>query len=306
MSNITLLQKNSDSLRTKARFNQSKEDYSMGKTRNKINRRDVRLDKVQYAIKRFIERNEDTTLGWVVIITGIMLILITIVTISLSATYVALVSNLTPSPFHKNIADLVLRFLLPLDLSTTTEVYISSLSFILNSLFVIITLFFSIVPLLSIYKYRHDINKKQNIRTHIIHQVGVDDLNLLKKYYQGAEDVIVYSGDFSWLAADTMMINIIKRLASESKLHLVSYKEMDKVRKGVNNEELFTTILNCLTFDSKKKFKCSFIRRRGTSVFLYRYDTIINGTYLGQVYELVDTNITRYLLDILDNLMYPT
>ena len=118
--------------------------------------------------------------------------------------------------------------------------------------------------------------------------------------------MIVYSGDFSWLAADTMMINIIKRLASESKLHLVSYKEMDKVRKGVNNEELFTTILNCLTFDSKKKFKCSFIRRRGTSVFLYRYDTIINGTYLGQVYELVDTNITRYLLDILDNLMYPT
>lgn len=249
----------------------------------------------------------DRLAGWLLIILSILLIIFTIVTLSLAATYISTVSNLEPFWFLKEITDLFISIIFPNLNLTNIDEYVQVLSLILNALIVIITLLFAFLPIFTIHQFRTSQNKTRNIKSYLITEIGKQDLHVMYDNFQGAEEVTVHSGDFSWVSTDQELQRELLRLAKENKLTLISYRTRDEVMSSFgDHQEIFNLLTRCFHFESQSHIKCSLVKRHGGSkVFLYRCDIYENGHSSKRVFELIDSNETRYLLEVLDHLIHP-
>lgn len=252
-----------------------------------------------YRIKKLISQAGDYLSGWIVFVFSAISILFTICTLSLSLTYVAWTSNQEPYPVYKSLTFFFLNFLVPNPKLADHKILIESLSLVLNTLFFLVSFLFAVAPVLVIFKHKKELKKSKSIKPYRIYRDGVDDQKIMKDYYRNAEELIVYSGDFSWVATNRDLREEIIRLSNVRKITLVSYKSENVVKSGVSDEDLFRILIPCFVFDYKQQIKCSYIKRGGSSYFLYKFESMLAGETVSHVYVLTDSHETRYLLEIL-------
>lgn len=61
--------------------------------------------------------------------------------------------------------------------------------------------------------------RRSPIKEKPVYRDGEDDLDIMHEYYRGASNVIVFSGDFSWISSSQKLKKEISRLSEEKKYH---------------------------------------------------------------------------------------
>jgi GTPase SAR1 family protein len=245
----------------------------------------------------------DRIASFALILLVLLVFTATFVTLGAAWVYLALLAD-QPRP---QWIEQVIFFFIPWFVSPQSQdapTYAASLNFILTALFAVLSFLFAVWPVLGIVKYRRDLKNRSPIRSFRVIRTGVDDINIMSKYYQNADEVVVYAGDFSWIKSNESLKNIITELANQNKIRLISYKTRSVVENSINDPQLFSTLSKQFVFESKKNIKCSYIKRQNTNFFLYRAEELsissMEPNY--KVFVLRETENVPYLLDILREL----
>jgi hypothetical protein len=132
-----------------------------------------------------------------------------------------------------------------------------------------------------------------------------EDLEMLTAAYNGAERIVVFSGDFSFLRVSASLRRSFELLSRENKITLVSSKSEEEVAAQLRDLEstsaLFDSLkaANHILFDNGIDIKCSLIENRKRTQFLYKYPT---GEIKGPEYRMCTlrhTDESFYLLEAL-------
>lgn len=157
------------------------------------------------------------------------------------------------------------------ELHRISESSISWLGFLL-SLLLLIGSFWLSVRTLRRNPYR------QIFRSRLIGKNESDALEYMAKYYQKANRIIAFSGDYSFIFENTLLRETVHQLAKSGNIVLFSYKSEEQVNNAFSgHQELFADLLPFFRFNSEIKQKSSFIERNGPKIFLYRSDKIHEG-----------------------------
>jgi hypothetical protein len=106
-----------------------------------------------------------------------------------------------------------------------------------------------------------------------------DDLRMMAQVCSGAERIIVFSGDFSFLRENERLRNTYTKLNSENKLTLVSSRTEPEVSQQLEAMDATATLLRALKasgnilFSSGIPLKCSLVELHRRFQFLYKYKT---------------------------------
>lgn len=238
----------------------------------------------------------------VIVILGVIcLITLTLVLFSLSSTHMAVTSQQIPNQFYQSISDLTLQILGIETSSLQPDQYKSHLSSILNTGIVVIAIWYALLPLIGYLRYKTRLKRGQSFKVHPVFKDGVDDLKIMLQYYKGAEQIIVFAGDFDWVASNQSLRKEICRLAKRQSITLVSNKSQEIVKTSLGNS-LFGELHGSLLFDKKVDIQCSFVKQSGGCFFLYKHrypefeETDINICVLSERPE------SRYLLEAIEQL----
>lgn len=117
-----------------------------------------------------------------------------------------------------------------------------------------------------------------HLKSKVISEKNKDDLKTMAEFMKDADDVLIYSGDFSYIYDHTPLYNTLLDLAERENLRFISYKSsatvtaMSQQKRG-QRKCLITELINRnnVVFDVSGKAKFSLIKRRGEEVLLYRH-----------------------------------
>ena len=172
-----------------------------------------------------------------------------------------------------------------------------------------------IVPLLQAWRYRRrlktELQSAHGLELFKVKKERIDDLAKMLEYYEGAEHITVFCGDFDWLQPSSIdrnpkfskcskrlkkkmekmteeMRDFVKEYASGEKITLVSSKSQQLVKEGLrdgNDHSLFGALQKRFVFDKDIRIKCSLIEMVNEKyTFLYR-------SYSGDKRHLFNANI---------------
>lgn len=205
----------------------------------------------------------------------IAMFLCTIVLITFTITQIT--TSMGTTVIFKDTTDWILT-LLGFDIDNlTNNKYVSILGMISSVVAVLVTLWFSVITTIKYFRQKHELRKKSLIKKEYIHEDGKDDLEVMYNYYKKADEVIVFSGDFSWLDKHEKLKEIILLLVYERKITFVSYKSEEFVERSISNIKLYEEIKCRFKFDSDLKIKCSLVKANQGIVFLSKVDNTIEG-----------------------------
>jgi len=174
---------------------------------------------------------------------------------------------------------------------------------------------FAVLPGIQAYVYKiklkREVREAHGLQVFEVRNEGVDDLGKMLEFYERAEHIIVFCGDFDWLQPSNLkknekynesskrqkrkmeemaekMRDFVTSYASQEKITLVSSKSEDLVREGLsngNNDTLFESLSPRFVFDAPVGIKCSLIEMVNEKyTFLYR-------SYSGDKRHLFNANI---------------
>ncbi len=174
---------------------------------------------------------------------------------------------------------------------------------------------FAVLPLIQglVYRIRlkREVREAHGLQVFEVRNEGVDDLGKMLEFYEGAEHIIVFCGDYDWLQPSNLkknekynesskrqkrkmeemaekMRDFVTSYASQEKITLVSSKSEDLVREGLsngNNDALFESLSPRFVLDAPVGIKCSLIEMVNEKyTFLYR-------SYSGDKRHLFNANI---------------
>ncbi len=172
-----------------------------------------------------------------------------------------------------------------------------------------LVIFFGVsVPLVALVTAVYQFIRKDKINPIKKHYVRNRDDDLLKmvEYYENAEEVYVFSGDFSWIGKNSKLKNAITRLQKANKIRFFSYKSETQVEQGLDNEEdrkFFRDLYHLFEFNVPAKIKCSWIKRQMDSLLVYKVDASFDGPGVATVNVLTGQGRARYLLDVIEELV---
>jgi len=243
-------------------------------------------------------------LSYFVIPIGLVgLFLLSFYFVCVTATYVAITSGQQPAQFFKKVTDYAFLLFRVETNELDAAKYSSIVTIVLNTSIMLITTWFAIVPLFTYWRFRSNLRKSSSFQVYPIFNDGVDDIAVMNKYFDGADTLTIYSGDFSFLPMNEQMKALCLTLANKGRLKLVSYKPEHEISKSL--EESFFNYLkskNAIVSGSDKRIKCSYISYRSSSIFLYKYDFHGNNGREIYVCAVKETRDSRYLLDTLNAL----
>lgn len=111
-----------------------------------------------------------------------------------------------------------------------------------------------------------------------VSEANKTDMKQMARFMRGADRVIIYSGDFSYIYDHKPLFETLMDLASRGNLTFISYKSQETVvgKSELNrgsNECLISVLIkmNKIFFDLSCEAKYSLVYRRGEEVLLYRY-----------------------------------
>lgn len=182
--------------------------------------------------------------------------------------------------------------------------YVSLLSSSIGVVAVAVTLWFSFVTTIKYFNNIQEAKKHSIIGKAPVYEDGVDDLKVMLKYYKVANEVTVYSGDFSWVTKDEKLKIEVVRLASEQKISMISYKDESNVKAALNDSILFESLKDCFIFNSSVNKKCSLVRINNKAVFLYKVNNKVIGGK-NNVCILYGRGDGEYLVESISSLCKP-
>ncbi|MFZ2149401.1 MAG: hypothetical protein WAV28_19490 [Sedimentisphaerales bacterium] len=175
----------------------------------------------------------------------------------------------------------------------------------------------AVVPLIQAYVYRRRLRRElqgaHGLEVFKVKKEGVDDLEKMLEYYEGAEHITVFCGDFDWLQPNSVnrnpkfskcsnrrkkkirammgrMKDFVTGYASEEKVTLVSSKSKELVKNALrdgNDDSLFGNLMKRFVFGEDIGIKCSLIEKVNENyTFLYR-------SYSGGKKHLFNAHIFR-------------
>jgi hypothetical protein len=186
---------------------------------------------------------------------------------------------------------------------------------VVSDILVLLAFVVVIVPLLQAWRYRWrlktELQSAHGLEVFKVRNEGVDDLGKMLEFYEGAEHITVFCGDFDWLQPSNLnknekynessrrqkrkmekmaekMRDFVKGYASQEKITLVSSKTKELVKDGLhgeNDHSLFEALQKRFVFDKVIGIKCSLIEMVNQKyTFLYR-------SYSGDKGHLFNANI---------------
>lgn len=112
----------------------------------------------------------------------------------------------------------------------------------------------------------------------IVSDIDKTDMKQMAKYMKGADAVVIYSGDFSYIYDYDPLYVILDDLSERENLRLISYKSEETVlaRSELRREDRDCLVrrlmdTNKISFDVPGRAKFSLVYRRGEEVLLYRH-----------------------------------
>ena len=112
----------------------------------------------------------------------------------------------------------------------------------------------------------------------VVSDLDKTDMKQMAKFMKKAEDVTIYSGDFSYIYDHMPLYKILIDLAKRGNLTFISYKNKETVTSGSETKRgTKDCIINELIkadkmfFDMPGKAKFTLINRGGEEVFLYKH-----------------------------------
>jgi hypothetical protein len=239
----------------------------------------------------------DRILGFLAVVIVLLAIASSIVLFSLVAVHVSDLLDVQTPATWRSIADSVL-FVLRVNPSDEAE-YHRTISISLNATLIIVSVLSAVVPFYNMFLYRRRLRRKQSLKIYPVYTDGVDDIQVMHRYYQRAEQILVFSGDFSWLRSDELIREELLR--DVSRVSFVSYKGEDAVRDALGND-LLDQVRDRFRFDCPTQMKCSLVKYGSEKVFLYKVFHPSRGKVDASVVVLLPTKDSRYLVDALDTL----
>lgn len=174
---------------------------------------------------------------------------------------------------------------------------------ILEFLVIVVTVFLALLGPLSYLSKIRSLARHQPIKSKPIYVAG-DDLHEMARLYKEADEVYVFSGDFSWVSNNDQLRESVQTLAQAGKIKFFSYKSEAKVEhafRDSGNLELFRELKPLFAFDSKAQIKGSLIRSQSPA-FIYRNDELPLGEGGSTINILTGHDRARYLVTIIDEL----
>ncbi|HYO66465.1 MAG TPA: hypothetical protein VEU33_10310, partial [Archangium sp.] len=166
----------------------------------------------------------------------------TIALFGLSAAYVAVQSGQQPAGWAASITDVVLKLVgkRPTDAAS----YAAIVSYLASVAPVAVSIVFTVWPVTTFYRQRRLRREQQSLNFVPVRELGKDDLDVMWRYYRQAEEIIVFSGDFSWLATENSdMTRKLRQLG-----HRVTYVS------SKTEEEVATAVGALLFAELNKQF----------------------------------------------------
>jgi hypothetical protein len=175
--------------------------------------------------------------------------------------------------------------------------YATVVSYLASVVPVIASIVFTVLPITAIYLQKRAQREKQSLRLVEVRKHGADDLDVMWKYYQQAEEIMVFSGDFSWLAPEDSPMT--KRLLTMGdRVTYVSSKTEADVAAKIG-ASLFAKLRPRFRFTNEVALKCSFVRVSGGSYFLYKSNVATGDEARPAVCVLSPTQESNVLLEAL-------
>jgi len=172
---------------------------------------------------------------------------------------------------------------------------------VVSDMLVALAFVVAIVPLLQAWRYRWrlktELRSAHGLEIFKVKKERIDDLAKMLEYYEGAEHITVFCGDFDWLQPSSIdrnpkfskcskrlkkkmkkmtekMRDFVKEYASQEKITLVSSKSKGLVKDALRNggdDSLFEALKERVVFDQNVGIKCSLIEKVNRKyTFLYR------------------------------------
>lgn len=118
---------------------------------------------------------------------------------------------------------------------------------------------------------KRQIEEANPIRTYPVN-TDEDDIEVMLQYYKGAEEVVVFAGDFSWIKDNPGMYEIVSELLKRNKIKLVSSKTEEEVCRSFSNDmPMFENLKKSMKFNNPERLKCSLVTHPGhEQAFLYK------------------------------------
>lgn len=237
--------------------------------------------------------------SWSVFFGIVVLFVGTLFLITLTLTQITI--SFTENPFGKKLTDaLLLSVGMPITNIDKNE-YTMALTSAIGSFAVLVSLWFSGVASLSFFRHKRQLSKQSSVRKKVIREDGVDDLHIMRTFYEQAHKVVVFSGSFDWIQSDPDLYSEINRLVEKSNITFVSYKTKNEVEEAIGDNDVFSKLENNFRFESGKKMQCSLIQRGSSQIILYKVDNSLIGEE-NNVVIIYGKQHTKYLLEILNHL----
>ena len=172
---------------------------------------------------------------------------------------------------------------------------------VVSDLVVALAFVVAVVPLIQAYVYRKRLRRKlqgaHGLEVFKVKKEGVDDLEKMLEYFEGAEHITVFCGDFDWLRPSSIdrnpkfskcskrrkkkirsmmgrMKDFVTGYASEEKITLVSSKSKKLVESALRDDgddSLFRVLKKRFVFGEDVGIKCPLIEKVNENyTFLYR------------------------------------
>jgi hypothetical protein len=192
------------------------------------------------------------------------LVVLTLLTLALFS-FLAVDLSVTAGGSIPRIPDWICRnalLLLGRDSAPQGGAYFREVSSVLSILLAVITVWFAVLPWLQFLKYRRNVREASVVDVTEVETVGKDDLETMRRYYENAEHITIFSGDFDFIVKHDGLRTALERLASSNK----TPQEIENAMKNCGN--VLDALRPCFRFHDRK-FKFSFIQhRQGQSSFL--------------------------------------
>lgn len=232
----------------------------------------------------------EKTANVAIIISALLLLAFTTITISITVTNIFLSSGKQPPGFFDWITTTSISCLGINKLDLPGDSYKSYVITIKDVSIALLSLWLAFIPLFAIWKKRVELAKKSSFIVRPIHTDGEDDYKILIQYLKNAENVVLFSGNFSWLTKHQFFHQRVRELHNEGKIKLISYRTREEVINAIRDTAVVDELGNSFIFESRCKIKASFIRTLNKYVFLYK------NTEEKKVVILRETEDSRYIL----------
>lgn len=222
--------------------------------------------------------------------------------IAMGVTQVRLATDVTTDSWLGRIAERLLGIVVGADTLRTLDPdhRAQLLGSLVSAVGAVVTALFAIVAWL-VARAQSNARALRSLVTNVSVYSTSDDIDVMMQEYRGAKRIVVFGGDFSWIASNDdrrevgAMRELVARFASEGKISLISYRAAPTVSESVG-AEFFEKLKGCIEYNSRLEgLQASVVTNNFGRVLIYKVHEERNEAHICRV-----TDRTRDGKELLD------